>query len=110
MTAPSTSRDQAVEDAIDLLGRQVLVIALVDLHHRGGAASGQALGGAQRDASVFGGFTDVDAETLLAVLDQIFGAAKRTRQRVANPHLVLAGLLLVEQRVEGDDALNVRRR
>src|SRR5215216_1076388 len=97
MAARSTSRDQAVEDAIDFLGRQVLVVALVDLHHRGGAAGGEAFGGAQRDAPVFRRFTDVDAEALLAMLDQIFGAAQGTAERVADPHLMLAGLFLVEE-------------
>jgi hypothetical protein len=92
------------------LGRQVLVIRLVDLHHRRRAAGGQALGGAQRDLAVLRGFAHVHAEALLAVLDQIFGAAQGARQRVANPDLMLARLLLVEQRVEGDDALHVRRR
>src|SRR5262245_26273908 len=99
---------QAVEDAIDLGNRQVLVIRLVDLHHRRGAARSQALRGAQRDAAVLGGLTRVTAQSLLAVAEDLLRAAEGAGQRAANPDLVFADGLLVEQRVERDHPLDVR--
>ena len=51
----------------------------------------------------------VDAEPLLAVLEDVVAAAERAGQRAAHPDLVLADGVLVEERVEGDDALDVRR-
>ena len=86
------------------------MVVLVDLHHRRGAAAGEALGGAERDLAVRRGLADVDAEALLAVLDDVVRAAERAGEGAADPDLVLADRLLVEERVEGDDALHVRRR
>ena len=44
------------------------------------------------------------------MLDDVVRAAERAGQRAAHPDLVLADRVLVEERVEGDDALHVRRR
>ena len=101
-------RTALLDELVDRLRRQVLVVALVDLHHRRGAAGGQALGGAQSDAPVFGGLAYVNTEAFLAVLDQVFGAAESARQCATHPHLVLPRLLLIEQRVKSDDPFDVR--
>ena len=50
------------------------------------------------------------AEPLLAVSEDLLGAAQRARQCPADPDLMLAYRLLVEERVEGDDTLHVCRR
>src|SRR5690606_37623676 len=89
---------------------EVLVVVLVDLHHRRGAAAREALGGAQRDLAVRRRLARLDAETLLAIREQVARTAERAGQGAADPDLVLADLLLVEERVEGDDALHVSRR
>ena len=52
----------------------------------------------------------LDAEALLAVLDDPVCAAKGAGERPADPDLVLADRRLVVERVERHDALHVRRR
>ena len=47
---------------------------------------------------------------MLAVVQQLAGAPEGAGEGAADPHLVLAHRLLVEQRVERDDALHVVRR
>ena len=52
----------------------------------------------------------MNAEPLLAMVEELLRAAEGARQRPADPDLVLADRMLVEQRVEGDDAFDVSRR
>src|SRR5688500_14964902 len=100
---------ELVENLVNLLGRQRFVVGLVDLHHWCGTTRGQALRRAQRDLTVRRRLPDADTEALLAMLENLVAASQRTRERAADPDLVLARRVLVEQRIEGDDALHVRR-
>jgi hypothetical protein len=52
---------------------------------------------------------DSHSETLLTVLENGVAALESTRQRPTHPNLVLAGRVLVEQRIEGDHTLHVSR-
>src|SRR5436309_9619184 len=92
----------AVENSIDLGWGEVLVILLVDLHHRSGAAGSEALGRAQSDHAVAGGLARVNAEPLLAVGEDCLRSPKRARKRFADPHLVTADRRGVKESVEGD--------
>src|SRR5690606_5803564 len=99
---------ETVEDAIHFLDREVFVVALVDLHHRSGAARGQTLGRSQRHLAVRARLPRATAEALLAMFENAIRAAERTGERAAHPDLVLADGLLVEERVESNDAFDVR--
>ncbi len=86
-----------VEDLVDALGGEVLVVLLVDLHHRRRAAAREALGRAQRDLAVGRGLARADAELLLAVPEDVARTPERAGQGVAYPDLVLADRVLVEE-------------
>ena len=83
---------------------------VVHHHDRGRATARQTFNELDRELAVRGGLTRMDAKLLLAVLEDALGAAQRARQRAADPQLVLTDRLLVEERVERNNALHVGRR
>ena len=99
---------QAVEDLVERVDRQVLEVVLVHLHHRCGAAGRETLSSSQRHLAVLRGLSSLYAKPLLAMREHGVRPAERTRQRPANPKLMLTNRVLVEECVERDDALNMR--
>src|ERR1700690_1867744 len=76
LTGSSTPSFQFVQDSIDLRGREILVIDVVDHHHRRSDAGGEALLLAfQEYASVGRALARFDAELALDVCDEFLGAA-----------------------------------
>lgn len=97
-------------DLVDALGGEVLEVLPVDLEHRSRAAARQALGCAQRDPPVGSGLPGADAELLLALPENVARTPKRAGEGLAYPDLVLADRVLVEETVERDGPLHLRRR
>ena len=82
-------------------------VLLVDLHHRGGLAGAEALHPEERDAPVRRGLARRHAEPLLEIGDDVLRPPERARQVVADRDHVPPDRLLEEQRVEGDDLVDV---
>src|SRR3989304_6052030 len=107
MAACVSSSRELVEDPVDRLDRQVLVVLVVDLHHRRRAAGAQALHLRQGELPVRGRLPGPDAELLRYVLDQMLRPEEGARDVPADLHVVLSHGLPVEHRVEGGDSLDL---
>ena len=82
----------------------------VDDGDRREAAAAEAADGLDGEHAVVGGRVDADAELLLELLDEVVAAAQVAGGAEADLDDVLAGLLELEEVVEGDDAVDLRER
>ncbi|AAW76485.1 hypothetical protein XOO3231 [Xanthomonas oryzae pv. oryzae KACC 10331] len=102
---------QPVQQRVDLLFRQVLVIMTVDDHHRRRRAGSQALFFAlEVDAAIDRRLTQLAAQLLFRVRQQIFGAVEPAADVGAERHVVAADLFGLEHRVEAGDLVRPHRR
>ena len=94
------ARAQVVEEPVDVVVRDAVAVAVVDLQARRLGARGLALGVLERDEAVGRGAAGPDAEVLLGVVHQLVGAEQQARHRLADVHDVLAHRLELEHLVE----------
>ena len=103
------SAHERVNDAVDVsFSVELFEVVIVNLHHRRGAATGEALDFAEGKSTVFGGFTDANAELLLKVVHQVVRAHDGARDADAYLNVVLANRALVVHRVERCDGEHLR--
>src|SRR5262245_51599935 len=79
---------EAREHRVGLLAGQVFDVGVVDLHHRRGAAGGEALDLGEGEAAIGRRLADADAELVLEVRDDLLGAEQRARE--VRAHLEVA--------------------
>src|SRR6185369_16545967 len=82
--APPPASGKAVEEAVRLLRREVLVVVVVHLEHRRRAARAEALDAHERELPVGGRLAAMDAELPLEMPHQLVGAPEHARQRRAH--------------------------
>src|SRR5690606_2094800 len=108
---PSCGSVQRIEDLIDLLRREVLVVDVIDHHHRRADARGETLLLAlQIEAAVGRALAGLDAELALDVRDDLVRAAQHARDIRADRDLVPSNRLRLEHRVERRDLVHLNRR
>src|SRR5919201_1913845 len=96
------------DERVDLLRRQVVVVAVVQPHHRRVLARSEALDLLIAEKPVGGDLVRaLDADRALHVRDDLVRAPQRAAEVRADVQAVLADRIEVEQRVEGRDALHV---
>src|SRR6185295_4998218 len=108
--ALSTRLLQLREEAVDLLRRDVFVVAVVHHQDRRRAAGAETLDRFERESAVLRGFPVVDAEALLDLALEPVPPAERARKVAADLREKLPDRLLVEHGVEGDDLAHRLRR
>src|SRR6185312_2062983 len=102
---------QRIEHLIDLLGRQMLVVDMIDHHHGRTGAGGQALFlTLEENASVGGALARTDAEFLLHVGGDVLAAAQHAGNVRADTDVVAAAQVRLEHRVEAGDLVHLYRR
>src|SRR6188508_793051 len=84
------------EDRVHPLGGQILVIVLVHLHDRGGAARAETLDFAQGEEAVLGGLSGRDSEPLLHPPPDAVRSHDEAGDRAADLQVVLADRLQVD--------------
>src|SRR5262249_46897711 len=99
-----------LHDAGDVVGGDVLPVAVVDGDDGGVAAAAEALDGAEGDLAVRGGLAGTHAELALECLDDALRADERAGEVRADLDEVLAHRGEVVHVVEGRDRVAVRRR
>jgi hypothetical protein len=92
-------RDQRVDRG----GREVLVVVHADAHGGPRAAARETLRLHQAEQAVFGLVTNLDPELLLAVLEELVGAAEMARDVGAKLEVKLSFRFLPEHLVERGD-------
>src|SRR4051812_15607049 len=101
--ARSTRLLQLVQEAIELWGRDVLVVTVVHHEHRRGAAGAQAFHRDVGEAPILRGLAVRDLELLLDLVLKPLSAQQRAGEIPADLDHVTADRLLLEHGVEGDD-------
>src|SRR5262249_32301133 len=91
---------QPLDQVERALAVEVLVVVVVPLHHRRGAARCQTLDLVERELAVGRGAAEPDAEALLDRLHDVVGAPQHARHVGADLQVVLPDRLLVIHRVE----------
>ena len=86
------------------------MVVVVDHHHRRRVAGAEALEVDVGAAAVGGDLVLADAELLVQRLHDLVGAAELAGEVGADADAVAAHRLLVEEVVEGDDAVDLGRR
>jgi hypothetical protein len=89
---------------------EVLVVVVVDLHHRRVDAGAEAFDLDQGEQPVLGGAADADAAFLADRLLERVGAAQPARRGAAKLHEVFADRRQVEHRIEGRDLVGADER
>src|SRR5438094_172093 len=98
------------DQGVDRLGRQVVVVAVVEPHHRRELAGAEALDLFEAEEPVRRNLVRApDSDRLLDVVDDLVRAAQRAAEVCADIEAVLAHGLEVKQGVEGRDTLDVSR-
>ena len=100
---------QVVEELVELLGRDAIAVAVVDLQARRLGTRRLALGVLERDQAVWCRPARPDAERLLGMVHQLGRAHQRARHRLADVDEVLADGLELEHLVERRRTLHLRR-
>lgn len=102
---------QCLQQALHRLGRQILVVVVVDLHHGRIDARSQTLDLEQRKKLVFGGVAGMNAQKLLARLHDLVtpAAAEHARRRRADLDKVLAHRVPVVHGVESGHLVDAHR-
>src|SRR5262245_13146677 len=103
---PDTS-SQALQDLVDLLSGEGAHVVVVDLHHRRDLAGAQAFDPEEGHPAVRRRLAGLDSQPLLEVGDDVLGPEERAGEVVADREDVPADRPLVEERVEGDDLVDV---
>src|ERR1043165_2543882 len=101
--ARSTRLLQLVQETVHRLRRDVLVVSVVHLDHRRGAAGAEAFHRDVGEAAVLGRLAVRDPELLLDLLLQLLAAEERAGEVPADLDEVPSDRLLMEHRVEGHD-------
>src|SRR5436190_6284426 len=98
------------DKGVDRVGRQVVVVTVVEPHHRRELASAEALDLFEAEESIRRHLVRApDSDRLLDVVDDLARAAQRAAEVRAHIEAVLAHWIEVKQRVKGRDALDVSR-
>src|SRR5690606_3694792 len=99
---------QVVQNLINLFGREIFVIDVIDHHHRRAGAGGQAfLFALEEDAAVGRALAEADAEFLLDVGDDIVRAIEHARDVRAHADMVAAAGARLEHRIEGGHLIHM---
>ena len=101
---------QFVDQMVQLLQREIPVVAVTEQHDRRGAACAQALHNLEHELPVRGGLPGAHSELTLQEADHLFRPAKGARERAADLENVAAHGPAVIHRIERRDALDLGRR